>query len=1233
MKSIFIKLLVSFITIFSYSNGYDQICPHSSQWNFTSSSSRCADQKTYICLFDLLKSKITNKTVITETCGHEDVSREGTKYILNPNLEQVPCDAIQYQPFTFTTNGNSQCALGKSLCKSSGQILASNGSSFADASCRCDYTRSYDYIIPPKDSCSCKPAEEDCSCYIRKCDDDKVMIADYRCSKRLETILPEDIKCPVINRIIPPDDTDAFDKKHFQPVSSSLPHVTSSLVVSKFQLHVKRKDNEFMILNGDNVKIECNVNSYIPIRSVTWLKEINGEIIQITPSMEKYEMVFGEKPSLTLNNFNTDDQGKYRCIIRNAVGLRNEMFGSCMNLMSRFCWLTGFVTVLQHIPAFHTDNIALNTDDFNSQSEATVYTVYKGDDITLEQHIDGLQKLIAVKWFKESDIWTELDMSNEQYSGGVTEIPSLTINITTLGNAGKYLCLLIYDNGKRQKASFKLKILPQVKIYKALCQHREDNTFICPVIFETIDKHMQENNIVVITGREGSGKSKICLEIASIYDEKDYMVLKVDLSENHTIDTNIANALLIIDDQQYTQDSLNTFMKHILPVLDTRNIKVILTCRNLDLEIVSSVQEIIPLKDVPFIDMNSCLTAEEKEKILRRYMKENNIEISASKMSNFRDQHILTDLSVQVTVNVDVIEEIRNEEPWKGFPLCASTFCSERNNLHLGRTYFTDPPRYLFEELKELHETATKNSNSMDTVTEYIILVYILENSNHQLDINDPNLCRKFVELYQTLFQFKYIPEKPGPNEDQKIPIEKALHRMNNKYLKLHEGMYQFIHPCLSKAMFLSSDSMVYYLLQNGSLQDITEFVRSEDYTASENELVIKIDKQIHHILCERLVRHAFEDHELLLKVADYISTYWRLSGKDYTGLEDELVIKITKDFHHIFDERFMKHVSEDHDLLVKIAAYTYTHWHSSGNMLVNVFFNQIAFILFKSFGIYTDNLQQLDIEQNSMKAEIQVSLFNIIRLVERLTSQGKDPWIYGTGSADFIILSGLVTAAVARYAANSNQTFDILLSEFQKRIHSGAFFELLSKPLDRYGNTFFHYLMGLSQKEASEIVSVIAERKCVLDTENVKKYTPLDIAAFLGKKDIFKVLNLKTSNCTDKLCKRLKGLAKCGRLEYYKKNSKDKIKDQKMIQKTKDGSVSPEKLECEGDDNDKKEVIDENKKDRGGFKRENSLREEEHKKREEHDRKDVLCFEEFMNNIVDNGKIGDYQAIIIFLS
>ncbi|VDI71063.1 Hypothetical predicted protein, partial [Mytilus galloprovincialis] len=99
------------------------------------------------------------------------------KYILTPDLNQVPCTASRYQPFTFTTDGNSQCVFSKSLCKASGQILAHNGSSLTDISCRCNYRHNYDYVIPPKDPCACKPSEEDCSCYIRKCEDDKVMIA------------------------------------------------------------------------------------------------------------------------------------------------------------------------------------------------------------------------------------------------------------------------------------------------------------------------------------------------------------------------------------------------------------------------------------------------------------------------------------------------------------------------------------------------------------------------------------------------------------------------------------------------------------------------------------------------------------------------------------------------------------------------------------------------------------------------------------------------------------------------------------------------------------------------------------------------------------------------------------------------------------------------------------------------------------------------------------------------
>ncbi|XP_052072079.1 uncharacterized protein LOC127710315 isoform X6 [Mytilus californianus] len=654
------------VTILTCTNGYDRKCPHSSQWNFTSRSYECSDQKIYICLFDAIKS-YASKAVFTASCGPEDLSREGFRYIVTPDLHQVRCTASRYQPFTFTTNGNSQCVLSKSLCNARGQILANNGISSTDRSCRCDYTQNYDYVIPPKDPCSCKPAEEDCSCYVRKCDDDKEMIADYRCLKRVETILPEDIKCPIINRIIPPEETDTVYKIQWQSVVTgsrtwskqasvilivvviiytvligflffSVPHVTSILLKSKLELSVKIKENKFVILNGDNVKIECNVKSYIPVRSVTWQNEVDGKIIQITPSTEKYEMDFGKRPSLTIHNFDAEDHGKYRCIVRNVIGMKNEIFGSCLNYMSTFNWLTKLVKVLQQIPAFHTEDMmymTLHTYDIDLQSKPTEYNAYKGNDVTMDY--DDQRKLIAVEWYKEGDKRTKLDVSNEQYSGGVPDNPSLTVRNSKIEDAGIYVCILIYDNEERKTSSFKLKIIPQVKIHKAILEHRADKMFLWPAICDTIDKQMQQNNIVVITGREGTGKSKICLELALFYDKNDYMIIKVDLSENYTIYTDIVHALLIIDDEKYTEDSLNDFMKHHSQVLLKRYIKVILTCSDLYLDIVKSVPEMNKLKNEAFIDINSCLTVKEKEKMLTKYMKVNNIATSASIESNFKD--------------------------------------------------------------------------------------------------------------------------------------------------------------------------------------------------------------------------------------------------------------------------------------------------------------------------------------------------------------------------------------------------------------------------------------------------------------------------------------------------------------------------------------------------------------------------------------------------------------------
>ncbi|CAG2223746.1 unnamed protein product [Mytilus edulis] len=150
---------------------------------------------------------------------------------------------------------------------------------------------------------------------------------------------------------------------------------------------------------------------------------------------------------------------------------------------------------------------------------------------------------------------------------------------------------------------------------------------------------------------------------------------------------------------------------------------------------------------------------------------------------------------------------------------------------------------------------------------------------------------------------------------------------MNNTYLKFHGGIYEFIHPCLLKALFLSSDDLVYYLLLNGSLHDITDFVRSKGYTGMENELFIIVDENYHHILSVRLMRYAFENKQTLQHVAHYIYTYWRITGSE---------------------------------LLKRI-------------------FTHVEYILYQSLGICTDNLQTIENEccsENEIKEKDQVTFY-----------------------------------------------------------------------------------------------------------------------------------------------------------------------------------------------------------------------------------------------------------------
>lgn len=101
----------------------------------------------------------------------------GYRIVLYGGLNGKLCSADRYQPFLFWTNGSSDCTFQKSLCKEEGQLISTERSTSKDATCRCDNSRGYSFVLQPKHTTYCLPSEEDCSCYIQQCVDGKILNA------------------------------------------------------------------------------------------------------------------------------------------------------------------------------------------------------------------------------------------------------------------------------------------------------------------------------------------------------------------------------------------------------------------------------------------------------------------------------------------------------------------------------------------------------------------------------------------------------------------------------------------------------------------------------------------------------------------------------------------------------------------------------------------------------------------------------------------------------------------------------------------------------------------------------------------------------------------------------------------------------------------------------------------------------------------------------------------------
>ncbi|CAC5394960.1 unnamed protein product [Mytilus coruscus] len=177
-------------------------CPVQSHWKHRAET-YCGSVDGYFCLFN------QNEHYFTEFCRkHQDFEAPGRKLIVagssNGTLQGANCDSEFYQPFKFLSSGSSRCVYEKSYCSEEGLVTSRNGTLEKDRSCRCDYTRGYDFIVQPKHRCHCEPSEEDCSCHLKICPSNYILSPDYECLNENEW--KPSFYCDSISTVVLPKD-------------------------------------------------------------------------------------------------------------------------------------------------------------------------------------------------------------------------------------------------------------------------------------------------------------------------------------------------------------------------------------------------------------------------------------------------------------------------------------------------------------------------------------------------------------------------------------------------------------------------------------------------------------------------------------------------------------------------------------------------------------------------------------------------------------------------------------------------------------------------------------------------------------------------------------------------------------------------------------------------------------------------------------------------------------------
>lgn len=345
-------LILIFAVCSVYTRPY-KYCPENVNWNLAAHVICPSNYQKFHCLEIANGMYFWNCSDIKRIPAGEYPVLDSFSF--NINSKQCPLNAFQPRP--MFSNTDFHCVLEKSKCTEEGSITRSLGTTSEDVKCSCDYTRGYAFQTAPVNECYCIPSQEDCSCYLKKCNESYILNQDYQCSTNTPNLLQRSNKCTALTHygettknVSTADDRIHYDdtyyniqgklsrKKH--PVFGVLLFIamfalSCSLFYPWYRFHryhgafnIRTTENEYSVDLASTVTLKVHVSrmggiadflfGYADIKLVTWNRDNTD--IDVLNSQYKYKLTSKFQTDLQIMNVSSEDKGTYQCSVFNLAG-------------------------------------------------------------------------------------------------------------------------------------------------------------------------------------------------------------------------------------------------------------------------------------------------------------------------------------------------------------------------------------------------------------------------------------------------------------------------------------------------------------------------------------------------------------------------------------------------------------------------------------------------------------------------------------------------------------------------------------------------------------------------------------------------------------------------------------------------------------------------------------------------------------------------------------------------